>query len=752
METDSTNLHAPDFRQSFPTYPVHTQVARVSGAAVISSIFPGFIQQANMPTVTLRDREACYVWEPNGAALATGYYICRVVGNYTSGGTTLPLLATVQSAGSNHYEIFTVCCDLELGCSSDTCSFVLNFNDYTFITVNKPVYVGGPGPFIFNTPVEICGFQFWCCLNYTAASGSFIFTPPQAATIYTWNTSAGNDSLLGIVPYAAVRLIQSSSSDPIIHVGPVSITSRDTTLVKAIQSGDQLLVWAEGVSPQNLYLSSASMKVTDNQGMGLNTYVQDEFSQDTVSGAFAGIWRCANPMSTSDTFTITFAYTGTGGVFDVGCNELYGLQSNALDQTNSTIGMSIHPSAGGVTPTTTYQYHLTVFGSDNTNDPVTITQPVNYSLDFEQTNGSVYAPGAVAYEISGSTSSETPTFTTDSAANWAAVIATYKGQALPQLLAIVNEGPNNITVEYGEGSGDGASIAAPGHFVENIYSSAQQLVVYPNDTVVFWYDVCTSGNWIILFTTALPNWTLLAFVSSEIAGGNGGTQGAIVEVYANVGGGVVDTGIALQAYNVSWGAIPAASLVTLNWEPSGRTWTINFAGETFESNGSVVNAEPILDFEDDSTSGGVSFTLTNDAGNHRMKVKGHVDLTSGAGSVTIGQGTTYNPTGSYAQVSGSAMGFTAGLNLISITVRSDFGGSSPDDVFSYTLYDNSNSVAFGPVVQASNPDSSATLNPIETNDVTFIAPATCSAVELRGKTNGSGGSMLILGGYVLHIK
>lgn len=86
---DSTNLQAPFFGPEWPIYPHIDHIVRVYGAALAGNVYTSFIQQWN-PLLILRDREAVYVWEPNGVPLGPGYYDARLVGSYMD----LPLLVT----------------------------------------------------------------------------------------------------------------------------------------------------------------------------------------------------------------------------------------------------------------------------------------------------------------------------------------------------------------------------------------------------------------------------------------------------------------------------------------------------------------------------------------------------------------------------------------------------------------------------------------------------------------------------------
>ena len=84
MDNDSTNLQPPAYGPTFPTYPPLDQLVRVNGPALAGTsprVYPAAAQQF-VPPLSLRDREAVYVMEPNNVALAVGVYDCRLVGSY----------------------------------------------------------------------------------------------------------------------------------------------------------------------------------------------------------------------------------------------------------------------------------------------------------------------------------------------------------------------------------------------------------------------------------------------------------------------------------------------------------------------------------------------------------------------------------------------------------------------------------------------------------------------------------------------
>jgi hypothetical protein len=91
-DPDSTNDQPPDLGPGKPTYPHLPQICRVANSALAGTsppVYPAFVQQF-VPPLSLRDREACFVVEPNSLPLGGGFYDCRLVGSYNG----LPLFAT----------------------------------------------------------------------------------------------------------------------------------------------------------------------------------------------------------------------------------------------------------------------------------------------------------------------------------------------------------------------------------------------------------------------------------------------------------------------------------------------------------------------------------------------------------------------------------------------------------------------------------------------------------------------------------
>jgi hypothetical protein len=83
------NIDAPFFQPDLPDYPPLEQLVRATGPTVATNVYPGVVQQY-AGSLAFRDREPCYLTEPNGVSLSPAIYDCRLVGSYLG----LPLYAT----------------------------------------------------------------------------------------------------------------------------------------------------------------------------------------------------------------------------------------------------------------------------------------------------------------------------------------------------------------------------------------------------------------------------------------------------------------------------------------------------------------------------------------------------------------------------------------------------------------------------------------------------------------------------------
>lgn len=99
MIDKSTNDLPPWLGQGVPLYPQIAQECRVSGPALAGpfpAVYPAFVQQMVTP-LSFRDREPCYVTEPNNFPLSPGVYDCRLVHSFLG----LPLYATTCCAAGS---------------------------------------------------------------------------------------------------------------------------------------------------------------------------------------------------------------------------------------------------------------------------------------------------------------------------------------------------------------------------------------------------------------------------------------------------------------------------------------------------------------------------------------------------------------------------------------------------------------------------------------------------------------------------
>ncbi len=94
---DSDNTTPPFFGPELPTYPELPQIVRVTGGPLGgANVYSAFVQQWT-PPLSLRDRESCYVFEPNGIRLGPGFYDSRLDGSYLG----LPLFVTTCCPSGN---------------------------------------------------------------------------------------------------------------------------------------------------------------------------------------------------------------------------------------------------------------------------------------------------------------------------------------------------------------------------------------------------------------------------------------------------------------------------------------------------------------------------------------------------------------------------------------------------------------------------------------------------------------------------
>ncbi len=90
------NINPALLRPGMSNYPELAQLVKVTGAVVVVNIYPGKTQQYN-GALGFRDREDCYILEPNNISLTNGHiYDARLIGSYSG----LPLYAVACCTGT----------------------------------------------------------------------------------------------------------------------------------------------------------------------------------------------------------------------------------------------------------------------------------------------------------------------------------------------------------------------------------------------------------------------------------------------------------------------------------------------------------------------------------------------------------------------------------------------------------------------------------------------------------------------------
>jgi hypothetical protein len=158
-EPDSTNLHPPDFGPTQPSYPVLIQLVRVTSTTAVSPpagstalVYSGYTEQLQTSLLP-RDREACYVTDPNGTGLGLGCYLGRLAGQFNG----LPVYESIGMPVSVTYT------DVTITYSDSTINYyqsqinitnnsVVNFGYSTSVSVNPPGIFSKPTQTVTGQP------------------------------------------------------------------------------------------------------------------------------------------------------------------------------------------------------------------------------------------------------------------------------------------------------------------------------------------------------------------------------------------------------------------------------------------------------------------------------------------------------------------------------------------------------------------------------------------------------------------------
>jgi len=282
------------FQPDLPNYPEVSQLVRVA-SGISGGVYPGFVQQY-AGSLSFRDREACYVLEPNGITLNPGRYDCRLVGSLSG----LPLFAAT-------------CC--VTGASS--------FTSTAPTTVPRvPVGYGSTGGAL-RTSLAIEDVSLSAGLlrvNVSTLSGDALnpITVAWGATTLTAGITAnlpGGAALVGTVrsfyaPVAAgvndltvistgVTAIQASADNLVGYTNVLDVNTSLTGLVSAPDSGS---AGPSGNSPTAAICAVLMLVPSGAWGWGNSFTSGGQDVGDTVSGVLAFLAEGYRLLATSGAF------------------------------------------------------------------------------------------------------------------------------------------------------------------------------------------------------------------------------------------------------------------------------------------------------------------------------------------------------------------------------------------------------------------------------------------------------------------
>lgn len=121
----------------------------------------------------------------------------------------------------------------------------ITLNNDSLITYNFPSGGDGIGGIVFDVPVEICGYQFWCCTTLGLSSASYnnlalptVGTPDQGATVYVVNsTNTGGSTVTGLQPVAMGLALNTGDITAATNVSPIVLTVPGWTTTPTVGQG-----------------------------------------------------------------------------------------------------------------------------------------------------------------------------------------------------------------------------------------------------------------------------------------------------------------------------------------------------------------------------------------------------------------------------------------------------------------------------------------------------------------------------------
>lgn len=504
-------------------------------------------------------------------------------------------------------------------------SFFFNSTNLTVnsLTINSPNQMG---PTVFNSLLEICGWQFWCCDTYSLAAGTVQdLRLPGPATVFPI-TAAGSATITSIVPAAVMTSTQTTSTPARVS----SDTIAAATFPVATTASNTLLVRVFG----NCSTALTSRKVEDSAS---NSYTEDKYIRHT-SGVYAGIYRASNAAVT-DPHSVSFSFSGGPGTIEILGEEVAGLVPAPVDQTVSASGTNTIASPGTITPTFPFEYIALAMSSAEAFETVPLVTPADAANLYIERDGLTYTAGSCDFWLTKDTSAYTPNYTTDESVAFAAVAVSYKSKAAPQLIALTNTSATPIVLQH-----NGAFTAGLGKPILLPESLRPFLAIRQYEIYLLWYDACDADGWRV-FASPSGGKAKTSSIIDPLSGTTPGS-GTVELYYLNAANTLVASGVTVTAYNNSYAPIPANIYVEWILDRSSGKFLLTYSavGVEAQDDSTTLVAQPITSFVSTDTTT-LTVAVENDPIGHRAKVK--LTAVGGAGALTgarrLGSGFSCSP-------------------------------------------------------------------------------------------------------------
>ena len=191
---------------------------------------------------------------------------------------------------------------------------------------NTRINVNGSGFFVFNTPLQICGYQFWCCapvsVSGTSAITNWNLPAAGAATMYTVAPDSPT-TIAGIVPaYSGqpqlIGLVNISSGKELrlLHDDAGTDTYNEILLPSAwsgsslsLFDGDTVILWWDECNAEKWRVISTTAELlgvgsyTPLRGIALYGY-SGEAAHSALSGTWTQISGTTITLPSSGTYNL----------------------------------------------------------------------------------------------------------------------------------------------------------------------------------------------------------------------------------------------------------------------------------------------------------------------------------------------------------------------------------------------------------------------------------------------------------------